>query len=134
MNCVTRVCEVGGGHDPFLRYCEVKTIHILVNKTEKVRLSRVHPHEGYQLHTPVVKEVVRVNFIVKPLRGDCQWCARQTMAQRTATTSVSQRGMGVRWKYRRPPDRASDNQVAGTIEGPELSLHDVGIKARRSSP
>ena len=46
---------------------EVKVVHILVDETKRVFLGRVHPHERYHLHTPVVKESVRVDFILKPL-------------------------------------------------------------------
>ena len=51
---------------------EVEAIHILVDKTKRVYLSRVHPHEWHHLHISVVKKGARANFIVKPLQGDYQ--------------------------------------------------------------
>lgn len=48
---------------------EVLAVHVLVDETEWVCLSRVHSHERYYVYTPIVKEDARVNFIAEPLQG-----------------------------------------------------------------
>ena len=46
---------------------EVEAIHVLVDETERVCLSRVHSHERYYVYIPVVKEAACTNLILKPL-------------------------------------------------------------------
>ena len=47
---------------------EVEAIHILVDETERVCFSRVHPYERYYIHIFVVKEATYESFVMKPLR------------------------------------------------------------------
>ena len=66
---------------------EVEAIHILVDKTKRVCLSRVHPHERHYIHIAVVKEAPYVNFVVKSLQRSRQRCTRdRPRFQRTAMT------------------------------------------------
>ena len=46
---------------------EVEAIHMLVDKSKRVCLSRIDPQEWYYIHISVVKEAAHANFIVKPL-------------------------------------------------------------------
>ena len=48
---------------------EVEAIHILVDESERVCLTRVDPHELYYIHTSVVKEGTGANFVVESLWG-----------------------------------------------------------------
>ena len=45
---------------------KVEIGHVLIDETEWVRLSRVHPHEWHYIHIAVVKEAPYVNFVVQP--------------------------------------------------------------------
>ena len=47
---------------------EVEALHILVDETERMCLSRVNPHKRYYAHVSTVEEAVYVNLIGKPLR------------------------------------------------------------------
>ena len=47
---------------------KVEAVHVLVNETERVCLSRIHPHEWCYIHIFVMKEARYVNFIVEPLQ------------------------------------------------------------------
>ena len=47
---------------------EIEAVHVLVDETEGVRLSRVRPHEYYHAHASVVKEATHANLIVIPLQ------------------------------------------------------------------
>ena len=60
-------------HAGFIPYVlpEVHAVHILVNKTERVCLSRVHSHERYYAYTAIAKEGAHVNFVEKPLQWSC---------------------------------------------------------------
>jgi len=46
---------------------QVETVHVLVDKTEGVVLSRVYPHKWYYAHVLLVEEGPHVNLVVKPL-------------------------------------------------------------------
>ena len=48
---------------------EVEAVHVLIDETERVCLSRVHANERYYVHI-FVKEAVHMNLVVKPLCGD----------------------------------------------------------------
>ena len=45
----------------------LQAIHVLIDETEGVCPSRVHPHKRYYVHAFVVKEGPHVNLVVKPL-------------------------------------------------------------------
>ena len=69
---------------------KVEIAHVLIDKTERVCLGRVHPHERYYIHTFVLKEAAYVNFIAKPLQRNSQRCTRyRSRLQRTATTRAT---------------------------------------------
>lgn len=66
---------------------KVEIGHVLIDETEWVRLSRVHPHERHYIHIAVVKEAPYVNFVVKSLQRSRQHCTRdRPRFQRTAMT------------------------------------------------
>lgn len=46
----------------------IEAIHILVDETESVFFSRVHPDKRYYVHILLMKEGPHVDFVVKPLR------------------------------------------------------------------
>jgi len=46
---------------------QVEAVHIHVDETERVCLSRVHSQERCYVHVSVVKESPYVNFVAKPL-------------------------------------------------------------------
>ena len=46
---------------------EVEAIHILIDETERVFLSRVNSHERYYVHIPTVKDTMYASLIVKSL-------------------------------------------------------------------
>ena len=46
---------------------EVQAVHILVDKTEGVSLSRVNSHKRYHIHISTAKEVMHANLIAEPL-------------------------------------------------------------------
>jgi len=46
---------------------ETEAIHILVNETERVCISRVNPDERYYVHISALKVAACANFIEKPL-------------------------------------------------------------------
>lgn len=67
---------------------EIETVHVLVDKSEGVASSGIHPHERHHVDTSMVKEAAYTNFVVKSLQGNCQYCARhrKMWLQRTAMT------------------------------------------------
>ena len=46
---------------------EVLALHIHIDETEGMSLSRVNSHEGYHVHISTVKEVMHVYLIAEPL-------------------------------------------------------------------
>jgi len=46
---------------------EVQALHILIDETERVSLSRVNSHERYHVHISTVEEAMYVDFIAEPL-------------------------------------------------------------------
>ena len=46
---------------------KVEAVHGLVQETEGVSLSRVHPNKRYDVHTSVVKEGPYVDLVLEPL-------------------------------------------------------------------
>ena len=52
---------------------DVQAVHIFIDETERVCLVRVHPHKRYYVYIPTAKESAHVNFVAKPLQGNCQW-------------------------------------------------------------
>jgi len=46
---------------------EVQALHIFIDETERVGLSRVDSHEGYHVHIPTVKEAMYADLIAEPL-------------------------------------------------------------------
>ena len=66
---------------------EVEVVHVLVDESERVLLSRVHPHERHCVHISVAKEVAYANFIAKPLQGNSQYRTQHKQwLEHTATT------------------------------------------------
>ena len=46
---------------------EVQALHILIDETERVGLSRVNSYERYHVHTSALKEAMHLDLIVEPL-------------------------------------------------------------------
>ena len=46
-------------------------MHVLVDETKRVCLSRIYPHQRYYVYILMVKESAYVNFIAKPLQWSC---------------------------------------------------------------
>jgi hypothetical protein len=51
---------------------EIEAVHVLVDETERMCLSRVHPHERHHVHIYAAKEAAYMNLVAKPLDGSCQ--------------------------------------------------------------
>ena len=51
---------------------EVEATHILVDQTEGACVGQAHSQERYCVHISIVKEVININFLGKPLHGICQ--------------------------------------------------------------
>lgn len=48
---------------------EVEVVHVFIDETKWNCIGRVRPHEPHYVHTPVVKEIVCMDLVAKPLDG-----------------------------------------------------------------
>jgi len=66
---------------------EVEVVHVFIDETEWECLGRVRPNKPHYVHTSVVKEIVYINFVAKPLDG------RSVMGS-TSTTTTYRENLG----------------------------------------
>ena len=130
---------------------EVEAVHVFIDETKRMCLSRVHTNEWHHVHALLVKEGPHVSFVAEPLQRDYQYSScigcgrnvprrpeRHRMTCNNDTTSRQpcgrhaspprclrhpRRPSGAHRRDRCPPGQANDMRMGGMIGGPGPSVH-----------